>query len=988
MKTSNTKEDGLENLIVNWLVNNNNFEQGQNADFNKDYAIDEFRLFRFLKDTQPVKVAELHILDSEIEKTKFLTYLSEKLRTLGIIDIFRKGLRYKHLVLDMFFVIPSTGNAKAVELFKKNIYSVTRQLMYSKENARLALDFAVFINGLPVATFELKNQLTKQNVDDAVQQYKKDRDPKELIFNFKRCIVHFAVDDNEVKMCTELKGKSSWFLPFNKGTKESGAGNPPNENGLKTDYLWKYFLTKVKMANIIENYTQVIEEVDEDTGKKSYKQVFPRYHQISVVESLLSEAQKSGTGQKFLIQHSAGSGKSNSIAWLAHQLVTIQNTNGNIFDTVIVVTDRINLDKQIKNTIKQFMQVSSTVGWANDSTELKKLLAEGKKIIITIVHKFQFILDDIESFHQNSNFAIVIDEAHSSQSGSLSAKMNIALSGSVSEDDDELEDKINTIIDGRKMLPNASYFAFTATPKNKTLEIFGIPYVVDGKTKHRPYHTYTMKQAIEEGFIKDVLRYYTPVQSFYKIAKTVENDPMFDKKKAQKKLRSFVESDSYAIAQKADMMVDHFHSAIISKGKVGGKARAMVVTSSIARAIEYYYAITKKLEERKSQFKAIVAFSGSKEYGGKPLNEVSINGFPSAQIEKMFKKDPYRILVVADKFQTGFDEPLLHTMYVDKVLTGIKAVQTLSRLNRAIPQKTDTFILDFANDTETIRNAFSDYYKTTILSDETDANKLNDLIVTMEDLQVYNQSQIDILVTLYLNAAERDKLDPILDICVENYKHLEFEEQIEFKSSAKTFTRTYNFLSAILPYGSVEWEKLTIFLTLLIPKLPSPRENDLSEGILEAVDLESYRAEAQTMMSIALEDEDAEIDPIPVGTDVGIHVPDMDFLSNILASFHEMFGDKDWTDTEKTGKNISELPEIIRQDEAYQNAIKNSDRQNARVESERALKKAVMDMMSVNMEIFKAYNSDASFKQWLSDMVFNATYNMDGANSAGSHTYA
>ena len=437
---SNTKENGFETLIVDTLVNSNGYEQGITTEYNKQYAIDEDRLFRFLMSTQKKAMDELHILDSDLEKDRFFKQLDKKLKSDGVIELLRKGLRYKHLRLDLFYVRPSVHNPEAAALYEKNIFSVTRQLQYSSFNPRLALDVCAFINGLPVITMELKNQLTKQNVFDAVEQYKNDRTPDEVLFSFKRCIVHFAVDDNEIRMCTELKGKKSWFLPFNKGF-NNGAGNPPNPNGIKTDYLWKEILTKDELSNIIENYAQVIAEKDEDTGVTKYKQVFPRYHQLSVVKSLLSDAKRDGVGGRYLIQHSAGSGKSNSIAWLAHQLVTLKNDSGKeIFDTVIVVTDRINLDKQIKDTIKQFMQVSATVGWAKSAGELKQLLNEGKKIIITIVHKFQFILDDIGEVHKDKNFAILIDEAHSSQNGSLSAKMNMVLSGSVYGKNQKRED--------------------------------------------------------------------------------------------------------------------------------------------------------------------------------------------------------------------------------------------------------------------------------------------------------------------------------------------------------------------------------------------------------------------------------------------------------------------------------------------------------------------------------------------------------------------
>ena len=472
----------------------------------------------------------------------------------------------------------------------------------------------------------------------------------------------------------------------------------------------------------------------------------------------------------------------------------------------------------------------------------------------------------------------------------------------------------------------------------------------------------------------DVLKYYTPVQSYYKLTKTVEDDPRFDKKRSQAILRFYVESNSYAIHEKAAVMVEHFHNEVIAKGKVGGKARAMVIASSIKRAVEYYDAFNSLLKERHSPYKAIIAFSGTTDWHGKQVTEADINGFPSAKIEKTFKSEPYRFLIVANKFQTGFDEPLLHTMYVDKGLSDIKAVQTLSPLNRSHPDKKDTFILDFVNDPAVIKEAFDRYYKTTILSDETDVNKLNDLIDTMESIQVYHAEDVNHFVQLYLDGAERETLDPILDKCVDVYKGLIVEEQIEFKSCAKAFTRTYNFLAAILPYGSVEWEKLTIFLNLLIPKLPSPQGENYTDGLLEDVDLESYRVEARETMRIQYENENGEINPIPVGTDVGIDVPELDTLSNILQAFHDVFGDIEWTDEDKVKKQVAELPDIVKKDEAYQNAMQHSDAQNARAESDRATTKAILDTMSSGIELYKAVQANDSFRKWILDMVFNATY--------------
>lgn len=979
MAFSNTKESGLEALIVKWLVEHNDYEEGTNADYNKEYAIDETRLFRFLQDTQPDQMEKLGVFKSEQKKRQFLNRLQGELAKRGIIDVLRNGIKVYPVDLIMFYLTPTENNAKAQEMFKKNIFGVTRQLRYSRDAGKLALDMCVFINGLPVITFELKNQLTKQNVDDAVQQYKDDRDPREVLFSFKRCMVHFAVDDAQVKFCTKLSGKDSWFLPFDKGYND-GAGNPPNPDGIMTDYLWKDILTKAKLTRIIENYAQVVEETDPETKKKSIKQIFPRYHQLGVVESLLADVKANGVGKKYLIQHSAGSGKSNSIAWLAHQLIGLEQDGHPMIDSVIVVTDRRILDKQIRDTIKQFMQVANTVAWAEHSGDLRKAITDGKRIIVTTIEKFPYVVPEIGAEHKKNRFAIIIDEAHSGQSGRNSAQMNLALSGLASDDEMDNEDKINAMMEGRKLLNNASYFAFTATPKNKTLETFGVTYQDGDEIKHRPFHVYTMKQAIQEGFILDVLQHYTTIDSFYKLMKTVEDDPMFDKKRAQKKLRSFVESSEFTINKKAAMMVEHFHEQVIAKGKIGGQARAMVVTSSIPRCIEYYYAINKALADRHSPYKTIVAFSGEHKYQGQEpaLTSATLNGFPDAKIPSTLKSDPYRILIVADMFQTGFDEPLLHTMYVDKMLYDIKAVQTLSRLNRCHPKKHDTFVLDFANKPEIIQDSFSTYYRTTLLSGETDPNKLYDLIATMEGYQVYSQEQSDHLVNLYLDGADRDRLDPILDACTAIYKQLETEDQIKFKSAAKSFVRTYGFLGAILPYGNAEWEKLSIFLNLLIPKLPSPREDDLSQGILEAIDLESYRNEAREAISIKLEDSDTEVAPVPAGKAGHIVEPEMDFLSAILSSFNDMFGNINWNDADNVRRQILEIPVMVSKDEKYQNAMRNSDEQSARLESERALQQVIFAIMADNMELFKQFQDNPSFKKWLSDLVFNLTYNPEG----------
>lgn len=979
MPTTDTSEKGLETLIVESLIQEAGYEAGNPNDFDREHAVDLAKLLAFLKDTQPKVIDALGLDQDGPKRQQFLHRLQGEIAKRGVIEVLRQGIKHGPSSIDLFYGTPSPGNTKAEAQFQANIFSVTRQLRYSKDQAQLALDLGIFVNGLPIATFELKNRLTKQTVEDAVQQYKLDRDPKELLFQFGRCVVHFAVDDQEVRMCTYLKAKASWFLPFNKGWND-GAGNPPNPSGLKTAYLWQEILNKQRLTDILENYAQIVDD-SEEKGKKKYKQVFPRYHQLDLVRKLLADTKECGAGKRYLIQHSAGSGKSNSIAWLAHQLVGLERDSLAVFDSVIVVTDRVVLDRQIRDTIKQFAQVSATVGHAEGAGDLRRFITSGKKIIITTVQKFPFILDEIGNEHRGRKFAILIDEAHSSQGGRVAAKMNIALAETGEAEEETVEDTINRLMEARKMLPNASYFAFTATPKNKTLEIFGEACPESDKVKHRPFHSYTMKQAIQEGFILDVLKNYTPIASYYRLSKTIEDDPEFDTKKAKKKLRRYVESHDHAIRLKAEIMVDHFHEHVIVRQKVGGKARAMVVTSGIERAIQYYHAIKDYLKERKSPYQAIVAFSGDHDYGGKTVSEASLNDFPSSQISKVFKQDPYRFLIVADKFQTGYDEPLLHSMYVDKSLSGIKAVQTLSRLNRAHPQKYDTFVLDFMNDADTIQKSFEPYYRTTILSEETNPDKLHDLQADLDGYQVYAWNQVEDLVERYLTGAARPELDSILDACVATYNaDLDEDGQIDFKGKAKGFVRTYGFLAAILPYTNSQWEKLSIFLNFLIPKLPAPKEEDLAKGILEAIDMDSYRVEVKAAIAIALPDQDTEIGPVPTSAGGGKPEPELDHLSNIIKAFNDQFGSVDWKDADKIRKVITEeLPTKVSADKAYQNAKKGSDKQNARIEHDKALERVIIDLLTDHTELFKQFMDNQTFKRWLSDRVFEITYEEEAA---------
>ena len=950
---------------------------GNHHDYNREYCVDLVQLRTFLHTTQPDSAPALRLDENCPTRRKFLARLQGEVAKRGTIDILRNGIKHGPHDLDLFYGTPSAENETAQRRFRQNQFSVTRQLRYSRGDTRRSLDIGLFINGLPVFTFELKNSLTKQTFNDAIWQYKRDRNPREPLFHFGRCVAHFAVDENEVHFCTHLKGKASWFLPFNRGWKR-GAGNPPNPDGLRSDYLWREVLTRASLSRILENYAQVVASRNVKTGKKKRVQIWPRYQQLDVVRRLLQDARTHGAGKRYLIQHSAGSGKSYSIAWLAHQLIPLERDGKPVFDSIIVVTDRRILDKQIRDTIRQYAQVGSTVGHAERSGDLRRFITQGKKIIISTIQKFPFVREEISNEHRGRAFAMIIDEAHSSQGGKTSSAVSAVLGESDEVGENEpYDERLKRLMKSRKLLPNASYYAFTATPKNKTLEIFGdLDPQSDGTVRHLPFHNYSMKQAIQEGFILDVLKHYTPVKSYYKLAKTVEDDPEFDVRKARKKLRRYVEGHEHAIRLKAEIVVDHFHEQVITQRKIDGNARAMVVTNGIERAIQYYHAIRDYLKDRKSSYQAIVAFSGEKEYGGKTVSEATLNGFPPSKIAERFQEDPYRFLICADKFQTGYDEPLLHTMYVDKTLSGIRAVQTLSRLNRAHPKKHDVFVLDFLNDTETITEAFSNYYRTTVLADETDPNKLHDLQGDLDGAQVYSADQVKEFVKRYLDGVERDQLDPILDRCVAVYiSELGEDEQVDFKSKARGFVRTYAFLSSILPYNNQDWEERSIFLNFLIPKLPSPVEEDLSKGILEAIDMDSYRVEKRAMQKIMLEDEDAEIDPVPGVGGGGKGEVEIDRLSVIIDQFNDLFGGVDWADEDRVRQMITvDIPGMVAEDTAFKNARENSDRENARIEHDKALGRVMTSIMKDDTELFKQFVDNEDFKRWLGGVVFEVAY--------------
>ncbi|NOS91614.1 MAG: type I restriction endonuclease subunit R [Cyclobacteriaceae bacterium] len=1001
--STDTTEKGLEAHITQHLCLVNGFEERHFDQYNRIECVDEELLFKFLNHTQPKEVAKLkqshgnnfrqRILYLINRKIKDETVVNEKCLG-GIINLLRTGITDGNtgIKLKLFYDKPvSNFNPKDAELFEKNIFSVTRQVHFSNQNEK-SLDLIVFINGLPLTTFELKNELTKQNVKDAIKQYKTTRDPKEELFRLARCLVHFAVDTEQVWMCTHLKGENSLFLPFNKGN-DNGAGNPPNPSGMKTDYLWKDILTKESITNIIQNYVQLIEEESEKIfpdGKikkeKVKKMIFPRYHQLDSVRSLLADAKANGAGKRYLIQHSAGSGKSNSISWLAHQLVGLfdkTNTKA-VFDSVIVVTDRIVLDSQIQRNIKQFEQVSGLVEHIDKgSKHLKEALEEGKKIIITTIQKFPHIVNDIGDLPGNK-FAIIIDEAHSSQSGNTAGKLNATLSKDferIQVDDDEFifmdkgqhdeltsEDLVVDIVQSRKMLTNASYFAFTATPKQKTLELFGVKFKVSDKDKARVFHLYSMKQAIQEHFIEDVLLNYTTYNSHFALLKKIEDDPLYDKKKAQKKLRIYVESHELNIARKTAVMVEHFMSSVVGKKKINGLAKAMIVTSSRRNAVKYKKAFDIYLKENSIPFIAIVAFSG--EVDGQ--TESSLNGFSSASIPDEFKKANNRFLIVANKYQTGFDQPLLHTMYVDKKLGGVSAVQTLSRLNRTKSGKTDTSVMDFANSTDEIKNAFEPYYETTILGEATDPNKLFDLQTALDAYQVYTNAQVQEFSDKIVQNVPVDQLHIILDVAANIFRTtLDEKSQEDFRTKCKSYVRLYVFLAQIVPFTNPYLERLYIFLKHLQNKIQKEHGEDLAQGVLDAIDLDSYRLQKLGEFNITIQQGEELMPSSEMGS--GVAEPELELLSNIVKAFNERFGTA-FTNEDKVRKMTAELMQDVKGDQVAMDNINASlhknDIQNAQITFTDILKEKMINHIDSNFEVFKEYNDNQEFKAFLAGQMF------------------
>ncbi len=961
----------------------NGYYIGDTNDFNAKYAIDESRFWHFLEETQKEELEKLQ--RSADWKLKILERYDRMVKKYGILRLLRKGLEVEDAHFTLLYQLPMASSSQTVkDHFELNEFSVTRQVHYNIDNPREEIDMVVFVNGLAIATLELKNPWTGQNAKvHGIKQYKYDRDIRQPLLNFGRCVVHFTADTDEVYMCTKLAGSKSFFLPFNKGH-NSGKGNPPNPFGHKSAYLWEEVFTRESLANILQHFVRFDGKATDALSKRTL--FFPRYHQMDVVRKILADVSKKGVGQTYLIQHSAGSGKSNSITWAAYQLIETypereglpgsKGVQNPLFDSIIVVTDRRLLDKQLRENIKEFSEVKNIVAPAYSSTELKDSLEQGKKIIITTIQKFPFIIDGIADL-SDKRFAVVIDEAHSSQSGTAAGRMNQALGMEHKEGEDEdAQDKILKAMQARKMKGNASYLAFTATPKNATLERFGAKQE-DGSFK--PFHLYSMKQAIEESFILDVLANYTTYKSYYEIEKSIQDNPLFDTIKAQKKLRAYVERDKRTIATKAEIMMEHFISKVYNTKKLKGKAKGMVVTQNIETTIRYFLAIKGILAEKGNPFKIAVAFSGKKTVDGIEYTESDLNGFSDNDTRDKFDTDEYRILVVANKYLTGFDQPKLCTMYVDKKLQGIMAVQALSRLNRSankLGKKTeDLFILDFFNQVDDIKASFDPFYTSTSLSRATDVNVLHELKGTLDDVGVYEWAEVELFVEKYFEGVDAQQLSPIIDKAAHRFNaelDLEDDEKADFKIKSKQFVKIYGQMASIMPYEVLDWEKLFWFLKFLIPKLIiRSKQDELIDELLESVDLSTYGLERTKLNhSIGLDDTETELDPqnpnprAAGGDDV------IDPLDAIIKAFNERwFHGWDATPEDQRVKFIS-LSQHIQAHPDYQTKVaENRDTQNRDL----AFKKILDDVMSQQrkkeLDLYRLYAKDDSFYQAFFDTM-------------------
>ena len=974
MSKTNTKEIGFEELIEKKLNKLHKYRIRTSSDFDKVLAMDKGLVIEFIQISQPDawgKLVDQYEADVESE---FLKRLDAEISDRGLLSVFREGVTDRGIKINIAFWKPQSHlNEEVWKDYEMNILSVMRQVKYSTKNEN-SIDVVISLNGLPIFTVELKNQLTKQTVRDAIRQYKTDRDPKEKLLRFKRCLTHFAVDTEQVYMTTQLKGLATRFLPFNKGHKNS-SGNPVVEGKYKTHYLWEDVWSKDSVLDLVSNFIHLqVEEKEDKNGKniKAEVMLFPRYHQLDTVRRIIEDTRESGSGKNYLIQHSAGSGKSNTIAWSAHRLSELHNEKDEkVFDSIIIITDRRILDRQLSETVESFSQVRGVVKHVESSAELREALEGGIKVITSTLQKFPVIVDAIEEV-QGSRFAVLIDEAHSSQTGEAAADLRQILTLDDAEEEANKEIKVfktseDLIIERMKArkvkTPNVSFIAFTATPKQKTLELFGTEDPLTNK--FFPFSLYSMRQAIEEGFILDVLKNYTTYQTYFELLKKVEDDPEYDKTKAQRLLIGYVEKHDHAIKRKTQIMVEHFEEKI--SPLIYGQSKAIIVTKSRLHAVKYKLAFDKYLKEKGYPHKALVAFSGSVRDGKLDYTEPQMNGGVSEkQTAEEFKKDEHKFLIVAEKFQTGFDQPLLSAMYVDKKLGGVSAVQTLSRLNRTMAGKTDVFVLDFVNETDVIKDAFQPYYTTTILSEYTDPNILHDLERDVLHFKLFSPTEMAGFIEEYLNGASPDRLNAILDVVVERSLSLLDEERDEFKAKAQDYIRKYGFVSQIVTFEDPNLERLYIFLKFLVRKLPT-RLVPLPYEVLEAVDMDSYKVQKIADTRVRLENEDGKLDPMGKG---GGKTPDneiKDSLSKIIKEINDRFGTV-FSDKDKV--ILNSLSSKLLDNKNLEGSIKNNTRNAAKIKFNKMFNDELVEMLNSHFDLYKKLDSSPELKEFVNDRIF------------------
>jgi type I restriction enzyme R subunit len=931
----------------------------------------------FITATQPKTWQQFRQHYGDDAREKLLKRISREVERRGVIEVLRGGIKESGCHFDLAYFQPASGlNPETQKLYAANIFACVRQLYYSKDGEQ-SIDLALFLNGLPIFTAELKNPLNGQTVLDAVRQYKTQRSPRDPLFSFRRCIAHFAVDPDLLYSTTRLDGAATEFLPFNKG-KYGGAGNPPVPNGYATAYLWEQIWHPDSVLNLVSRFVHQFEEEEKDAfGRKKKKQrlIFPRYHQLDCVRRLVAHAREHGSGHYYLIQHSAGSGKSNSIAWLAHQLSTLHDAKDKrVFDSIVIVTDRKVLDRQLQTTVRQFEQTLGVVENIDQSgAQLKDALEKGKTIIVSTVQKYPVIAGEIGAL-PGKRFALIIDEAHSSQSGETAKDLKKVLSaGSLDEaareqtkEDEEptLEDKIAAEIKARGRLPNVSTFAFTATPKPKTLELFGTKRP-DGKFE--PFSLYSMRQAIEEKFILDVLQNYTTHKVYWKLLKKIEEDPRYDRDKANYLLRQFVDLHEHSIREKVRIMIEHFASHVAHR--IDGKAKGMIVTRSRLHAVRYRLAVDAYLKEKKHPWKALVAFSGTVKdpETGAEFTEANMNGFSEAQTAKTFAQPDYKILIVAEKFQTGFDQPLLHTMYVDKKLSGVNAVQTLSRLNRVHPDKEETMVLDFANDADEIIEAFKPYYEATLLSEATDPNLLYDLQQALTGFGVFSQSDIDEFSTRYFGNETQDRLYAVLKPLVAKFEELDGEEQNDFRAKLTDYVRLYAFLAQVLTFADPELEKLYQLARFLRRYLPKP-PTELPREVQEQIDIESFRVQRTSSGKLSLPRGAGMLDPIQEKTPAGKDEEHVDPLSEIIRRLNERFGA---SLTEEDRVTLRHVAQRLEEDNALDASARVNTRENARLTFDHKFNDIFQEIINSNFDLYRRATDDESFGTALKDYLFD-----------------